>query len=822
MENINPSQTYSINIEEEMKSSYLDYAMSVIVGRALPDVRDGLKPVHRRVLYAMSELNNVYNKPHKKSARIVGEVIGKYHPHGDAAVYDTIVRMAQDFSMRVPLIDGQGNFGSIDGDAPAAMRYTEVRMSRVAGEMLTDLDKDTVDFQPNYDDSLTEPEVLPTRIPNLLVNGTSGIAVGMATNIPPHNLGEVVDALLLMLDHPAVTLPELMKVLPGPDFPTAGIICGNSGIVEAYNTGRGIIRIRAKVKVEDFGKDREALIVEELPYQVNKARLIMNIAALVNEKRITGISDLRDESSREGIRIVIELKRGESPEVVENNLYKMTAMQTSFGMNLLALVQGQPKVLSLREILSHFLGHRREVIRRRTAFELARAEKRAHVLEGFKIALDNLDQVISLIRSSSSPVDARDALITALGFTEIQAQAILEMRLQRLTALERDKILEEYQEVLKQIEEFREILGSEKVLKGVIRKELELIRADYAGGRLSEIREWMGDFIMEDLIPEEQVVITATRNRFIKRTSLDEYRSQARGGKGRKGMTTRTDEDTIEYLFTASTHSYLLVFTNKGRVYWLKVYEIPSVGAAGKGRSIVNLLNLEADEQVADLLAVGDFNREGHVVMVSRKGYIKKTELEAFSRPRSSGIIACSVDEGDELLKVELTGGDSDVILCTRFGKAIRFPDDDIRQMGRSARGVKGITLRRDDEIVSMCVSSREAVVDLLSVTENGYGKRTELAAFRTQKRGGQGVFNISTSQRNGNCVGNVLTSDGDELILITEKGKIIRLETGEIRRTASRSAQGVRLIGVDPEDRVADLSLVVLDENEKEDEEEL
>ncbi len=805
-----------------MKSSYLDYAMSVIIGRALPDVRDGLKPVHRRVLYAMSELNNVYNKPHKKSARIVGEVIGKFHPHGDVAVYDTIVRMAQEFSMRVPLVDGQGNFGSIDGDSAAAMRYTEVRMSRLAGDLLTDLDKETVDFQPNYDDSLTEPVVLPTRVPNLLVNGTSGIAVGMATNIPPHNLGEVVEALLLMLDNPSVTLPELMKVIPGPDFPTAGIICGSGGIVSAYSSGRGVIRIRARVRVESKGNDnREALIIEELPYQVNKAKLIANIARLVNEKRLVGISDLRDESSREGIRVVIELKRGESPEVVENNLYKMTAMQTSFGINLLAIVHGQPKVMSLQEILNHFLGHRREVIRRRTEFELAKAEKRAHILEGLKVALDNLDRVISLIRASSSPVEARDSLIAALEFSEAQAQAILEMRLQRLTALERDKITEEYQEILKQIEKLREILSTEQVLKEVIRTELVEIKERYPSERLSEIKEWMGDFMMEDLIPEEQVVITATRNRFIKRTPLDEYRSQARGGKGRKGMGTRTADDAIEYLFTASTHSYVLIFTNKGRVYWLKVYELPSVGAAGKGRSIVNLLNLAEDELVADVLPIDDFTQDIYAVMVSRKGYIKKTELEAFSRPRSSGIIACSVDEGDELLKVELTAKDSDIILCTRFGKAIRFTESDIRPMGRTARGVKGISLRKGDEVVSMCVSGGDDR-DLLSVTENGYGKRTELKAFRSQRRGGQGVFNISTSERNGSCVGNILTSDDDELILITEKGKIIRLETGHIRRTVSRSAQGVRLIEVDSDDRVADLSLVETKEEAGEDEEEL
>lgn len=797
-----------VNIEEEMKTSYLDYAMSVIIGRALPDVRDGLKPVHRRVLYAMHELGNVHNKPYKKSARVVGEVIGKYHPHGDAAVYDTIVRMAQNFSMREPLVDGQGNFGSIDGDAPAAMRYTEVRMSRLAEELLADLDKDTVDFQPNYDDSLMEPVVLPSRLPNLIVNGASGIAVGMATNIPPHNLSEVVDALLLLIDRPDASLNELLELIPGPDFPTGAFIHGKDGIRQAYATGRGIIQMRARTSFETVGKDRDAIVVTEIPYQVNKAKLVEKIAQLVHERKIEGISDLRDESDREGMRIVIELKRGEQPEIVLNHLYKWTPMQSSFGVILLAIVDGQPRTLSLAEILNLFLDHRKEVVRRRTAYDLDKAEKRAHILEGLKKALEVLDEVIQLIRSSASPPEAKQALIGRFEFSEAQAEAILDMRLQRLTGLERDKLQREYEEVLATIARLREILADEQVLKQVIKDELVDLQKNYQNPRRTVILDEQVEVTMEDLIAEEPVVITATHNGYIKRTALQIYRSQARGGKGRIGMSTRTEEDVIDYLFIASTHSYILIFTDRGRVYWLKVYEIPDVGSAGRGKAVVNLIQLEEGETIADMISVSTFDPERFVVMVSRFGYIKKTRLEAFSNPRSTGIIACHVEEGDQLLAVELTGGEDDILLCTREGKAIRFSENDVRDMGRTARGVKGISLRKGDEVVSMGVV-REESGDILAVTEHGYGKRTPVSEYRRQGRGGQGVINIKTSERNGKVVGACHVDEDSEVILITEKGKIIRLEAAQIRQTASRSALGVKLIDLEEEDRVADITPV-------------
>lgn len=797
-----------VNIEEEMKASYLDYAMSVIIGRALPDVRDGLKPVHRRVFFAMSELNNVHNKPHKKSARIVGEVIGKYHPHGETAVYDTIVRMAQDFSMREPLVDGQGNFGSVDGDSPAAMRYTEVRMSRLAEQLLADIDRNTVDFQPNYDESLSEPQVLPTRVPNLLLNGASGIAVGMATNIPPHNLGEVIDALLCLLDKPDAKLKDLMECLPGPDFPTAGFIHGREGIYQAYSTGRGVLQMRARTSFETLRKEREAIIIEELPYQVNKARLVEKIAQLVNEKRIEGISDLRDESSREGMRVVIELKKGEAPEIVLNNLFKLTPMQTSFGTILLALVDGQPKVMKLREILSLFLEHRKEVVRRRTLFDLEKAQKRAHILEGFNKALDHLDEVISLIRSSASPAEAKQSLMVRLEFSDPQAQAILEMRLQRLTALERDKILQEYKDILQAIAYLRSILADETVLLKVIREELLEIQQAYSSPRRTEIVDKQVELTIEDLIAEETVVITATRNGYIKRTPLDIYKSQGRGGKGRRGMSTRTAEDMIEYLFVASTHSYILVFTSKGRVYWLKVYAIPSVGAAGKGRPIVNLIQLGPDEKIAHILPVEDFETEDFLAMVSRKGYIKRTKLTAFSRPRKAGIIACSVDENDELFIVDRTTGSDQILLCSRKGKAIRFSEDNVREMGRAARGVQGIKLQRGDEVVSACVAEDDSG-EVLSVTENGYGKRTPLAEYRLQHRAGQGVINIKTSERNGLVIGSCRVRGPADVILITAYGKIIRLETETIRKTATRAAQGVKLIDLEEGDKVADVTLI-------------
>jgi len=804
----NARRELPVNIEEEMKASYLDYAMSVIIGRALPDVRDGLKPVHRRVLFAMSELGNFHNRPHKKSARIVGEVIGKYHPHGETAVYDTIVRMAQDFSMRDPLVDGQGNFGSVDGDSPAAMRYTEVRMSRLAEELLADITKDTVDFQPNYDESLTEPLVLPTKVPNLLVNGTSGIAVGMATNIPPHNLGEVIDTLLLLLEKPAASIAELMERLPGPDFPTAGFIHGREGIYHAYTTGRGVIQMRARTAFETLRKDREAIIIEELPYQVNKAKLIEKIAQLVHEKRLEGISDLRDESSREGMRVVIELKRGEAPEIILNNLFKLTPMQTSFGVILLALADGQPKVMKLREILSLFLDHRREVVRRRTLYDLDKAEKRAHILEGFSKALNHLDEIISLIRSAESPSEAKELLVSRFEFSEEQAQAILEMRLQRLTALERDKILQEYQEVLKSVAYLKSILADESILQDVIREELVEIQKMYGTPRKTEIVDQQVELTIEDLIAEETVVITVTRNGYIKRTPLDIYKSQGRGGKGRRGMSMRTAEDIIEYLFVASTHSYILVFTSKGRVYWLKVYEIPSVGAAGKGRPIINLIDLDQGEKIADIVSVGDFDSEDFLVMVSRKGFIKKTRLQAYSNPRKAGIIACTVDEGDELLVVDRTTGKDQILLCSRAGKAIRFLEKDVREMGRTARGVRGIRLKTGDTVVSACIAGDETG-EILTATENGYGKRTPLAEYRLQNRAGQGVINIKTTERNGQVIGACRVTGPADVILMTANGKIIRLETETIRKTATRAALGVKLINLDEGDSVADITLI-------------
>lgn len=806
-----------IDIEEEMKTSYLDYAMSVIIGRALPDVRDGLKPVHRRVLYAMSELGNVHNRPHKKSARVVGEVIGKYHPHGDAAVYDTIVRMAQDFSMRELLVDGQGNFGSVDGDSPAAMRYTEVRMSQLAEEMLADIDKETVEFQPNYDESLVEPIVLPTRIPNLLVNGTSGIAVGMATNIPPHNLSEVVDALILLLDRPDASLAEIMELLPGPDFPTGGFIHGKEGIRQAYQTGRGILQMRARTSIEEAGTDKKALIVEELPFQVNKARLVEKIAQLVHEKKLEGISDLRDESSREGMRIFIELKRGEEPEIVRNHLFKLTPLQSSFGVILLAISDGQPRVLPLQEILSLFLQHRREVVRRRTAFDLEKAERRAHILEGLRMALDRLDEIIDLIRSSGSPAEAKEGLTSGFEFSPEQAQAILEMRLQRLTGLEREKIAEEHHGLLETIRRLREILADEKVLRGVIRDELVEIQQRYHSPRRTVLLDQQVEVTLEDLIPEENVVITASRAGYIKRTALDVYRSQARGGKGRRGMSTRTDEDLIDYLFVASTHSYILIFTDVGRIYWLKVYRIPDVGAAGKGKPLVNLLAMDKQEKVADMISVAGFDADAYVMMVSANGYVKKTPLSAFANPRAAGIIACSVDEGDRLLKVELTSGEDQILLATRRGKAIRFKETDVRHMGRTARGVRGISLKDGDEVVSMCVAPDEER-EVLTVTANGFGKRTMLSEYRLQHRAGQGVINIKTSKRNGPVVGACLVEGDEDLILITIKGKIIRLLSQEIRKTVSRATQGVKLIDLEKDDRVADITLVTEDEDQVED----
>ncbi len=805
-----------VNIEDEMRESYLDYAMSVIIGRALPDIRDGLKPVHRRILYSMQELSNTFNRAHKKSARIVGEVIGKYHPHGDAAVYDTMVRMAQGFSMREILVDGQGNFGSVDGDSPAAMRYTEVRMSRIATELLADIERDTVDFVPNYDESLSEPTVLPARFPNLLVNGTSGIAVGMATNIPPHNLSEVVDAALLLLDREDASLAEVLELIPGPDFPTGAFIYGRQGIFSAYQTGRGIIYLRARSTFEPLGKDRESIIIHELPYQVNKARLIEKIAQLVNQKKIQGISDLRDESDRRGMRVVIELKRGEPPQIVLNTLYKLTSLQSSFGIILLAIVNGRPRVLSITEVIGHFLEHRKDVVRRRTAFELDKAVRRAHVLDGLRIALGHLDQIIDLIRKAQNPAAAKEALVQQFELTEIQAQAILEMRLQRLTGLEREKIEQEYSGLQETISRLRQILEDKAALKDVIREELVEIQATYKSPRRTEIVDTQIDLSMEDLIAEEQMVITASRNGYIKRTSLSTYRSQHRGGKGRIGMSTRTEEDIIADLFVASTHSYMLIFTARGKLHWLKAWKIPEIGTTGKGKPIVNLINIDSDDRVADMLNVRDFEGPAQVVTASLRGYVKKTPLSAYSNPRSSGIIACGVDEGDELMSVMLAEDDRDMVLFSRQGKAIRFNSEQVRSMGRTARGVRGIRLRPGDELIGMEIVDPERA-DLLAVTEHGFGKRTPIDQYRAQGRGGQGVINIRTSERNGDVVTSFLANDDSDIMIITENGKLIRLPVHQIRLTVSRSAQGVKLIDLGKDDRVADVSLISAGEDEEE-----
>ena len=805
-----------VNIEDEMCSSYLDYAMSVIIGRALPDIRDGLKPVHRRILYSMHELSNTFTRAPKKSARIVGEVIGKYHPHGDSAVYDTMVRMAQDFSMREVLVDGQGNFGSVDGDSPAAMRYTEVRMSRIAAELLADIEKNTVDFIPNYDESLSEPTVLPARFPSLLVNGASGIAVGMATNIPPHNLSEVVAAALLLLDRADASLAEILELVPGPDFPTGAFIYGRQGIFSAYRTGRGILHLRARTSFEPLGKDREAIIIDELPYQVNKARLVEKIAQLVVQKKIQGISDLRDESDRSGMRVVIELKRGEQPQIVLNTLFKLTPLQSSFGIIMLAIVAGRPEVLSLPEVIRHFLEHRKDVVRRRTTFELDKAQGRSHILEGLRIALGQLDSIISLIRAAQDPGEAKRGLVEEFDLTESQARAILEMRLQRLTGLEREKIEQEYAQLQETIARLREILEDPAALKAVIRDELVQIQAAYASPRRTEIVETEIDLSMEDLIAEEQMVITSSRDSYIKRTSLSTYRSQHRGGKGRIGMSTRTEEDIIADLFVASTHSYMLIFTTRGKLHWLKVWKIPEVGTTGKGKPIVNLIQVDPDDRVADVLNVHDFEGGAQVVMASRRGYVKKTPLSAFSHPRANGIIACRVDEEDELMSVALAEGDEDIMLFSKLGKAIRFNFGQVRSMGRVSRGVRGIRLRPGDHLIGMEIVDPEKP-DLLAVTEYGFGKRTPIDQYRAQGRGGQGVINIRTSERNGNAITSFLVNDDSDIMIITESGKLIRLPADQVRLTVSRSTQGVKLIDLNENDRVADVSLIPPEEDEQE-----
>ncbi len=795
-----------VNIIDEMRKSYLDYAMSVIIGRALPDARDGLKPVHRRVLYAMHDLGNTYNKAYKKAARIVGDVIGKYHPHGESAVYDTIVRLVQDFSIRYPLIDGQGNFGSVDGDNPAAMRYTEVRMARLADELLADIDKNTVGFVPNYDDSLSEPLVLPAKFPNLLVNGSSGIAVGMATNIPPHNLAEIISATILLIENPTASLDELMSMVPGPDFPTAGFIYGRSGIKTAYETGRGIIVMRAKAAIERLSRDRDSIVVKEIPYQVNKAKLIERIAELVRDKKLEGIADLRDESDREGMRLVIELKKDEAAQVVLNNLYKMTPMQTSFGIILLAITRNQPKVLNLREALNGFIEHRKEVVRRRTIFELEKAEARAHILEGLKRALEMLDDIITLIRAAKEPAVAKEGLMQRFQFSAEQAQAILDMRLQRLTGLERQKIVSEHEEIVKLIARLKEILASEKVLEGVIIKELREVQAAYGDDRRTQIVDEEVEITLEDLIVDEDVVITVTHSGYIKRTSASLYRPQGRGGKGRIGMTTR-DEDFIEHVFVASTHSYLLVFTNRGQVYWLKVYEIPDVGTAGKGKAIVNLVNVEKDETIADIIAVKDFDTDEYVVMATRNGIVKKTALSEYSNPRSSGIIGIYIREDDELIRCQLTDGSYDILLATCRGKAIRFSEKDVRPMGRTARGVIGIRMGKGDRVVAMAAFKDPG--KLLTITEKGFGKRTDIEEYHCQGRGGSGVINLKAGPKNGLVVSTCHVQEDSSVMLITAQGKLIQLYVEDIRSTQSRAAVGVKCIDLDEGDYVTSVTVV-------------
>ncbi len=789
-----------ISIEREMKKSYLDYAMSVIIGRALPDVRDGLKPVHRRVLFAMRELKSDWNKPYKKSARIVGDVIGKYHPHGDTAVYDTIVRMAQDFSLRYPLVDGQGNFGSIDGDPPAAMRYTEIRMTRLSHEMLEDLEKETVDFTPNYDGSLSEPVVLPAKIPALLINGSSGIAVGMATNIPPHNLSEVITAIKALIDNPDLTWQDLMQYIPGPDFPTCGIIYGTKGIYDAYKTGRGIIRLRARTIIEkDKRTKKETIIITELPYQVNKAKLIEKIAVLMKNKQIEGIQYVRDESDREGMRVALGLKKDQVSVVVINQLYKHTQMVTSFGIILLSVVNNRPQLLNLKELLEHFIFHRKEIIIRRTRYDLKKAEERAHILEGLKIALDNLDDVVFLIRESKTPTEAKGRLVEAFNLTSIQAQAILDMRLQRLTGLEQEKILEEYENVLKDINRFKKILGSERLVLSIIKDELSVIEEDFGDHRLTEIVEATKELTIEDMIVEEDMVVTISNSGYIKRNPITLYQSQRRGGKGKTAMGTK-EEDFVSFLFVASTHHTFLFFTNRGKIYWCKVYEIPQAGRQSRGKAIVNLLNFEKDEKLTTVLNVPSFEPGYHVIMATKNGLVKKTDLMAYSRPRTGGIIALNLAQGDELIAAMITDGTYNVFLGSSMGKSIRFHESDVRPTGRIAGGIRGMRLAPGDRIVGMEVLSHGQT--LFTVTENGYGKRTSIDEYPVQKRGGMGVITIKTSKRNGQVVAILLVEDDNDLMLMTDIGKIIRMPIKGVS-AISRNTQGVKLIGIEPEERV-------------------
>jgi len=831
-----------ISIEDEMRRSYLDYAMSVIIGRALPDVRDGLKPVHRRVLWAMNELGNAYNKAYKKSARVVGDVIGKYHPHGDTAVYDTIVRMAQDFSMRYPLIDGQGNFGSVDGDAPAAMRYTEVRMARLANEILADIEKETVTFQPNYDESLSEPTVLPARIPNLLINGSDGIAVGMATKIPPHNLTEIVEATIALLLDPEIDIEDLLKIVKAPDFPTGGFICGREEIRNSYRTGRGILQMRARASIDRIGRgtqERDAVIITEIPFQVNKARLIERIAELANEKKLEGISEVRDESDRQGMRVVVELKRDAVPQVVLNKLFKLTPMQSSFGVINLAIVNGQPRVLTLKQMLECFVDFRREVVRRRTEYELRKAKARAHILEGLTKAIDALDHIVTLIRNSRSVDEARQWLtgelkttsevktwkgvpsgeplnkylpklkkaMERLAFSEIQAQAILDLQLRRLSALERQKIIDEYESIIKLIAELEEILANEKSLRGVIVKELEEVKAQFGDARRTEITDAGMDYSIEDLIADEEVAITVTKSGYIKRTPVTTYSRQGRGGKGRFGAMAKND-DYVEHLFIASTHAYLMIFTDDGLVYKMKVHEVPDAAAASRGKAIVNLIQISSERKLAGVVPVREFSEGRFVLMVTKKGVIKKTALSDFQNIRSNGIIAINIDESDELLDVVTTDGTKRIFIATHNGFAIRFDEKNARPMGRATRGTRGIDLRKDDFVVSVCPVSPDDSERMLSVSEQGYGKQTPISTYRLQARGGKGVINMKTTEKTGKVVAVFPVDEDSEIMIITQQAKLIRLEADKIRKTG-RSAQGVRLIKVDADDMVTSASLI-------------
>ena len=793
-----------ISIEEEMKGSYLDYAMSVIIGRALPEVRDGLKPVQRRILYAMFREGLLPGKKYSKSAGVVGEVLKKYHPHGDTAVYDAMVRLAQDFNMRYPLVDGQGNYGSVDGDPAAAYRYTEAKLAAIAEELLADIDKNTVDFTANFDETTQEPLVLPSRIPNLIVNGSTGIAVGMATNIPPHNLGEIIDALILLLENPDATLKDLLTYVKGPDFPTGGTIHGTDGIMHAYNEGRGIIKIRAKARIEREYRGGENIIVTELPYQVNKARLIEKIAQLVREKTIEGLSEIRDESDRDGIRIVLELKRGEIAEVILNNLYKHTQMESTFGIILLALVNNQPKVLALKKLLGHFLQHRRDVVLRRTRFELKKAEERAHILEGLKIALDHLDAIIALIRSSKNPEEARIGLMRDYPLTEIQAQAILEMRLQRLTGLEREKIVKEYTDILKEIERLKAILESDALVVQIIKNELVEIRNKYADERKTEISTDTKELTLEDLITDEEMVIALSHQGYIKRNPLSAYRSQRRGGKGLIGMETK-EEDFVSELFIGATHDYMLFFSNMGRLYWLKIYQLPEAGRAAKGKALINLLALSEGEKITTALPVRDF-KDSFLIMVTKNGTVKKTALEEYSNPRGKGIIAITLDKGNELIAVRKTDGKSDLIIGTKKGLAIRFNEEDVRGMGRTAKGVKGIRLMKGDEVVSAEVAADRTAI--LTVTEKGFGKRSMVEEHPVQSRGGKGVIAIKLTEKGGKAVGLMQVRDEDELVMITSSGKLIRTLAGNIS-LLGRNTQGVKLMDVEGDDKIVSIGRV-------------